>query len=91
MLPVFKERVSLTEFCVQEDIYIQINDNQCIRLLITVKSVHASVTHHSNINRVDATTLVYMTKFQNGIMKGKSIVNNLFIIMGLINHAVYLN
>ena len=53
MLPVFTGMARLAEFCVQENIYIQINDNLFIRLLITVKSVHASVTHHSNINRVD--------------------------------------
>ena len=32
-----------------------------------------------------------MSRFQSGGIKGKSVVENLFITRGLINHAVYLN
>ena len=32
-----------------------------------------------------------MTQFQNGGIKGKGVVDNLFIVRGIINHATYLN
>ena len=41
-------------------------------------------------NRISDTLQQNISKFQNGSMKGKGVVDNLFIIRGIINHANYL-
>ena len=41
-------------------------------------------------NRLSNTLQENISKFQNGDMKGKGVVNNPFIIRGIINHAKYL-
>ena len=40
-------------------------------------------------NRLSNTLQENISKFQNGGMKGKGVVDNLFIIRGIINHAKY--
>ena len=40
-------------------------------------------------NRLSNTLHENISKFQNGGMKGKGVLNNLFIIRGIINHAKY--
>ena len=42
-------------------------------------------------NRISQQLQQNMSRFQSGGMKGKSVVDNLFITRGSINHAVYLN
>ena len=42
-------------------------------------------------NRISQHLQQNMSRFQSGGMKGKSVVDNLFITRGLINHAIYLN
>ena len=42
-------------------------------------------------NRISQHLQQNMSRFQSGGMKGKSVVDNLFITRGLINHAVYSN
>ena len=42
-------------------------------------------------NRISQHLQQNMSRFQSGGMKGKSVVDNLFITRGLINHAAYLN
>ena len=41
-------------------------------------------------NRLSNTLQENISKFQNGRMEGKWVVNNLFIISGITNHAKYL-
>ena len=41
-------------------------------------------------NRIPDTLQQNISKFQNGGMKGKGVVDNLFILRGIINHANYL-
>ena len=41
-------------------------------------------------NRISDTLLQNISKFQNGGMKGKGVVDNLFILRGIINHANFL-
>ena len=41
-------------------------------------------------NRISDTLQQNISKFQNGGMKGKGVVDNLFILRGIINHANYL-
>ena len=41
-------------------------------------------------NRISDTLQQNISKFQNGSMKGKGVVDNLFILRGTINHAYYL-
>ena len=41
-------------------------------------------------NRISDTLQQNISKFQNGGMKGKGVVDNLFILRGIINHASYL-
>ena len=41
-------------------------------------------------NRISYTLQQNISKFQNGGMKGKGVVDNLFILRGIINHANYL-
>ena len=41
-------------------------------------------------NRVSPHLEENMTKFQNGGRKGKGVVDNLFILRGIIDHAKYL-
>ena len=41
-------------------------------------------------NRISDTLQQNISKFQNGGMKGKGVVDNLFILTGIINHANYL-
>ena len=41
-------------------------------------------------NRLSNTLQENISKFQNGGMKGKGVVDDLFIIRGIINHAKYL-
>ena len=41
-------------------------------------------------NRISDTLEQTISKFQNGGMKGKGVVNNLFILRDIINHAKYL-
>ena len=41
-------------------------------------------------NRISDTLQQNIPKFQNGGTKGKGVVDNLFILIGIINHANYL-
>ena len=41
-------------------------------------------------NRISDTLQQSISKFQNGGMKGKGVVDNLFVLRGIINHANYL-
>ena len=41
-------------------------------------------------NRIVDTLQGAMSHFQNGGMRGKSVVDNLFILQGIIDHAMYL-
>ena len=41
-------------------------------------------------NRITPTLEQNMSKFQNGGMRGKGIVDNLFLLRGLLDHAKYL-
>ena len=41
-------------------------------------------------NKLSDTLQENISKFQNGSMKGKGVVDSLFIIRGIINHAKYL-
>ena len=41
-------------------------------------------------NRITPTLEQTMSKFQNGGMRGKGVVDNLFLLRGLLDHAKYL-